>query len=40
MGYLYLYSTIWEENGEIILHIYGAIGISLLLCDHQDTESE
>ena len=34
------YSTRWEQNIVVVLHIYGALSISLLFCDHQDTESE
>ena len=40
IGQLYPYSTIWEKNVVVILHIYGEIAIFLLFCDHQDTESE
>ena len=34
------YSTRWEQNIVVVLHIYGALSISLLFYDHQDTESE
>ena len=37
MGQLYLYSTKWEKNIVIILHIYGAISIFILFYDDQDT---
>ena len=40
MGQQCTYSTIWEKNVVVILHIYGEIAILLLFCDHQDTESE
>ena len=40
MGQKYPYSTIWEENIMVFLHIYRARTIFLLCCDHQDTESE
>ena len=29
-----------RENIVVIIRIYGAIAIFLLICDHQDTESE
>ena len=37
MGQLYPYSTKWEKNIVVILHIYGAGDILLLFCNHQDT---
>ena len=40
MGQLYQYSTRWGQNIVAIIHIYGAIVIVVLFCDHQDTESE
>ena len=40
MGKLYPYSTRWEKNVVVILHIYGDLAISLLFYDHQDTEYE
>ena len=40
MVQLYIYYTIWEQKIVVVLHIYGALAISLLFCDHQDTESE
>ena len=36
----YIYSTRWQKNIVVILHIYGARAILLLFCDHKDTESE
>ena len=39
IGKLCTYSTIWEKNVVVILHIYGARAIFLLFYDHQDTES-
>ena len=39
-GQWYPYSIIWEQNIVVIIHIYGARAISLLFCDHQDTEYE
>ena len=36
----YAYSTRWWKNILAIVHIYGAWAISLLFCNHQDTESE
>ena len=40
MGQQYPYSTRWDQNIVSINHIYGARDISLLFCDHQDTEFE
>ena len=40
MGQQYTFSTIWEKNIVATIHIYGAKIISLLFCDHQDTEYE
>ena len=40
MGKVYLYSTKRELKNVIIIHIYGAIFISLLFCDNQDIEYE
>ena len=40
MGKWYPYSTWWEQKIVEILHIYGGRAISLLFCDHQDTQSE
>ena len=40
IGKRYAYSTRWWKNILAIVHIYGAWAISLLFCDHQDTESE
>ena len=40
MGQRYIHSKIWEENVVAILHLYGAKAISLILRDHQETESE
>ena len=40
MGQLYTYSTIWEKNVVLILHIHGARDVFLLFCDSQDTKSE
>ena len=40
MRKIYLYSTIWEGNTEVILHIYGARAVFLLFCVHQYTHSE
>ena len=40
MGQQYPYSTRWEQNIVAIIHIYWGRVISLLLCDHQETESE
>ena len=39
MAQQYPYSTRWEKNILEILHIYVALDIILLFCDHQDTES-
>ena len=36
----YPYYTRWVNNIVVVLHIYGARGIFLLFCNHQDTESE
>ena len=36
----YPYSTIWEQNIVVIIHIYGALAMFLLFCDHQETESK
>ena len=36
----YPFPTRWEKNIVVVLHIFGARAISLLFCDHQDTESE
>ena len=38
MRKLLSYSTIWDKNILVFLHIYGARGISLLFGNHQDTE--
>ena len=40
MGKRYSYHTIWKKNIIEIIHIYGARYSSILICDHQDTESE
>ena len=40
MGQWYKYSTIWEQNIVVVLHIYGDRAIFLLFCDYQDTKSE
>ena len=40
MAYQYTYYTRWEKNVVVILRIYGARAISLLFCNHQDTEPE
>ena len=40
MGQRYSYRTIWKKNIIEIIHIYGARYSSILICDHQDTESE
>ena len=40
MGQQYPYSTRWEGNIVVILHIYGALAMFLLFYDHQETESE
>ena len=40
IGQLYSYSTKWDKNVVVILCIYGDIPILLIICDHQDTESE
>ena len=40
MEQLYPYYTRWGGNILVFLHIFGTVAISLLLCDHQDTESE
>ena len=36
----YPYSTRWEKSIVAIIHIYRALAIFLLFCDHQDTYSE
>ena len=36
----YPYSTEWVKNIMVVFHIYGAIAISLLFCDYQDTGYE
>ena len=40
MGKKYPYSTRWVKTIVGILHIYGALAILLLFCNHQDTEFE
>ena len=39
-GQRYVNSTIQEKNVVSVIHIYGAIAIFLLFCDHQDTAYE
>ena len=40
MGQRFLYSTRWVKIIVVFLHVYGPLAIFLLICDHQDTESE
>ena len=40
MEKLYLYSSKWQKQFEIIIHIYGDRAIYLLFYDDQDTEFE
>ena len=40
MGQQYPYSTIWEKNIVVIIHIYGARAIYLLFCDYQEIAPE
>ena len=35
----YPYPTRWDKNIVVNIHIYGAIAIFLLFCDHRDSES-